>query len=101
MMLDAGTTSALVLAIGTALAIAIPVPGITEVYVQRARDAALMGLLACAVGVLVYVGEAWLACIAASLTIHWRSHRELPSVVCWVGIAGAWLLATRLAAMAR
>ena len=81
-----------------AAALVIHVAGITEQELGHARDLTLLGLLVVSGGVLVWAGEAWLACMAASFAVHWRSHRQLPALVCWIGIAGAWLLATRLAA---
>ena len=91
----------LALAALCAAALVIPVAGITEQELGHARDLTLLGLLVCAVGVLVWAGEAWLACMAASFAVHWRSHKQLPALVCWIGIAGAWLLATRLATVVR
>ncbi len=93
--------AALGLALLTATALLVTIHGITEHELQRARDWTLLGLLVAAAGALTWAGDAWLGAMALSFALHWRSTAQLPSLVCWIGIAGAWMLATRLAAVAR
>ena len=97
------TTSVAALALAAALALVLAtghIEGITEQELYRARDRALLGLLAATAITLVWANEVWLGCMAASFVWHWRGTRELPSLVCWIGIGTAWMLATRLAAVA-
>ena len=89
------------LALLTALAISVPIAGITEADLLHARDLVLLGLLAAAGAACVVAGEAWLGALAASFVVRWRSRQALPSLVCWLAIAGAWLGATSLVAFAR
>ena len=84
----------------TAAALLVTIRGITEHELQHARDLTLLGLLVAAAGALVWAGEAWLGAMALSFAVHWRSTRQLPSLVCWIGIAGAWMLTTSLATLA-
>lgn len=91
--------AALTLAVLTAAALLVAIRGITEHELQRARDGILLGLLVAAAGALAWAGDAWLGAMALSFAWHWRGTAQLPSLVCWIGIAGAWTLATRLAAV--
>ena len=90
------TVAALVLAIALGAALTVRIDGITERDLVDARDATLLGGLALVCAALVWANEIWLAAIAASYLVHWRSNRELPGLVCWIGIGAAWIGAQRL-----